>query len=161
MKFLQTFSALLCALSLGVSAVPTAGSSSALEIRATTETPEYKKAHAAHPDIQVGETYAFTLKSPKSAGEKDPKMKKLTDELGFSHIYLVVGQVSESSSGPPKKPTGTEKKFTGVMYHMAGIDTVVADFKNWKADEKTLEFVKETTEAKSGRLSKIGRFIFK
>ena len=156
MKFLQTFSAFLCALSLGVSAIPTADSSFSLEARAITETAEYKAAHAAHSSIEDGKTYAFTLKSPKNAAEKDPKMKQLTTELGFSHIYLVVGQVSERHTGPPNKPTGTQKSFTAVMYHMAGIDTVVADYKNWKADDKKLEFVKETTKAKQDKLAKLG-----
>ncbi|MCJ1382880.1 hypothetical protein MMC17_005993 [Xylographa soralifera] len=157
MKFLKTFSAVLCVLSLGACAVPTAGLSSALEIRTTTQTQEYEKAHAAKPDIEDGKRYAFALKSGKDATQENPKMKQLTDELGFGHIYLVVGEVSKKPSGLRNHPTNIELGFTAVMYHMDGIDRVRADHKNWKADGGKLEFVKETTKAKSDRLKRIGR----
>ena len=159
MKFLQTFSAVLCALSLEVSAIPTAGSSFAPKVRPVIETPNYKAAHAANPNFQVGEIYAYTLKSRKENAEQNSLIRQSNDRLDFKHIYLVVGHVSEKFTGPPNRQTLSEKDFEGMMYDMRGIKKVHEEHRRWKADNKRLEFVKVTTRAKQGRLARIGTLL--
>ncbi|KAL9121544.1 MAG: hypothetical protein Q9187_001894 [Circinaria calcarea] len=148
MRFLNIFSAVICTLYLGVNAVPATFAPSALEARADTKTAEYEKVHGIHCSIVPGKTYVFTIKFGKDKNA-DPKMKALTEKLGYGHIALVVGTVNETPIGPPKKRTGVKKDFVATMYHMVGVKKVASKVENWRSSSSKMEFVKETKKTQA------------
>ncbi|RDL33725.1 uncharacterized protein BP5553_08093 [Venustampulla echinocandica] len=163
MKFSTTFSALLCALSLGVSAAPVdSGSDLSLRVNTpapvTVETPNFKRIKEAHAGLVNGKRYVFTQTNPINAQETDQKTKDLEKALGFSHIYLVVGDVTSSSKtadkGKNKGQVTTTWDFQGKEFDMTlkasdKTKTEQREPRKWEskyATQKTIKYVKETTK---------------
>ncbi|KAH8687248.1 hypothetical protein BGZ60DRAFT_509984 [Tricladium varicosporioides] len=160
MKFFAPFSALLCALSLGINAAPIENVKSLdLEIRSPAKTPDpvsvqtddYKYFKGLKSDIAVGTTYLFTMKSPIDPNEKDQKTKDLTAKLGFSHIYLLSVKVTESkkttAAGPKKGQVTTTTDVEAWGYDMVGtakVSTRKTVFKRNLVGDKKIEYVKTT-----------------
>ena len=143
MKFLTILSAIVCVLSIGVTAspAPVPGSSSKTDETKKTEAERaYDKIIAVHPGAVPGKRYAFTMKwPPKTDG--DQRTIRLHAELGCGHIALMVGSVTVS---PPSKWTGEKKTFAGQVYHMMGTDTTVYKDPAYYPSSLTLTYLKET-----------------
>ena len=144
MKWFSTFSAIICALSIGINATPAAFPDSALQARADEETATYQKVIAAHPGAEPGKRYAFTLAWPMKP-DVDDKTKALHQKLGCGHIALVVGEVKKTETGPKKKPS-TKLDFQGFVYGAKGIPSIEAIKTNFYASSNTLTFVKQTSK---------------
>ena len=142
MKFLRVFSAVFCALTLGVRAAP------ALESRAATDTAEYNKVIAVHPSMVPGKMYVFTITWPLGTAGNDKKLWELQQQLGFNHIGLLVGEVMKTEKGPPNKKT-IHHDFAGMVYDLRGVKDVSVQPAVYKASSLQLKFVKETKRSQS------------
>ncbi|GAW15858.1 hypothetical protein ANO14919_052800 [Xylariales sp. No.14919] len=139
----------------------------ALTTRTTTnDTPEYKAAIAAEPTLLKDKYYYFTIKWPLGAAvgdgdqESDEELKALQRQLGFEHIGVVVGQITERVSGKGKNEKIT-RDFNAFLYHMTKKNKNPGDteFKhsNYRADAKPLIFGGETSNKKANSVSKAGK----
>ncbi|RWA15101.1 hypothetical protein EKO27_g66 [Xylaria grammica] len=148
-------------------ATPNGTDDVALTTRTTTnDTPEYKAAIAAHPTLSKDKYYYFTIKWPLGAEvgdgdqESDAELKALQQQLGFEHIGVVVGQITETVSGKGKNQK-TTRHFNASLYHMTKKNKVPGDteFKHskYRADAKHLKFRGETSNKKANSVSKAGK----
>ncbi|OTB13065.1 hypothetical protein K445DRAFT_320253 [Daldinia sp. EC12] len=99
--------------------------SAELVARAPTviESKEYEAIRAIHSDLKHDHYYYFYVTWPRGTviqGDHETKaeIEKLRDTLGFDHIGIIVGKVTEKEAGTKKKPT-IKKNFEARLYHMA------------------------------------------
>ncbi|TGJ83240.1 hypothetical protein E0Z10_g5514 [Xylaria hypoxylon] len=110
--------------------------------------------------------YYFTVEWPLGAAlgdgdkESDVELKALQQQLGFEHIGVVVGQITETGSGKGKNKK-TKRDFKSTLYHMTKKNKVPGDteFKsvNYRADSKGLTFRGETSKKKADGAKKAGK----
>ena len=158
MKFLNTLSTVLFALTLGVSSLPVENEprdlvnfeSQSLVPRAITETADYTKIKSIHSDLTPGVNYAFTIKWPINPSEENAKLKEFQATLGFSHIGLMVGHVVQGkNTGTASRPT-YQLDFKGTIFDLVGTEKVEADKMAWKASSTpTLTYVGTTTKTEA------------
>ncbi|KAI0536021.1 hypothetical protein GGR58DRAFT_528842 [Xylaria digitata] len=138
-----------------------------LSVRTTTQdTAEYKAAIAAHGHLKKDKYYYFTLEWPLGAKvgdsdkETDAELKMLQQELGFAHVGVVVGQVTETESGKGKHKK-VKRDFKATLYHMTKKNVHPGDteFKsrNYSADAKRLRYRGETSKKKADAAKKVGK----
>ncbi|KAI2642682.1 hypothetical protein GGS21DRAFT_486505 [Xylaria nigripes] len=133
---------------------------------AIEETPEYKAAIAAHPGLAKDKYYYFSLiwpNGPVGDGDKETpqELRDLQHELGFAHIGVVVGQITEKTTGKGKNMK-TKRDFNAVLYHMTKQNVKPGDteFKtnNFKASTKnTLKYGGETNKKKADGAKTVGK----
>ena len=170
MKIPTLLLTLLYALDLGVTAVSVESHEIARRLPPTaptlpSPTPVKEKNYLAieklHSPLVTGVTYKFTQTNPLNPSEKDVKAKALADKLGYSHIYLVVGNVITTSKittlGPRKGQVITTYDFQAKEYDMV-IDSkdktntkvALGLMRNWDinyARSKTLKYVGTTKKS--------------
>ncbi|KAM3084820.1 hypothetical protein ACMFMG_003270 [Clarireedia jacksonii] len=128
MKFSNIFTLLLASLAIA-SPVPHPETEAAeiteLTTRATNEDSwAYTKAITAHPGLTKDNYYYFTLEWPIGSiigdGDKESKAEvtALRQKLGFDHIGLVVGRITETTVNKGKKSEKTKRDFVATVYHM-------------------------------------------
>lgn len=158
MKFLTILSAVVCVLSIGVTAspapIPGSSSKTGIEKEKSKGEQAYDKIIAVHPGAVPGKRYAFTMKwPPKTDG--DEITNKLHERLGCGHIALMVGSVTVTPH--PNKSIGEKKTFAGQLYHMLGTDTTVYDDTVYYASPITLTYLKETKKTHQ-QIKAVGEF---
>ncbi|KAI1097404.1 hypothetical protein F4804DRAFT_174721 [Jackrogersella minutella] len=112
-----------------------------------TQTPEYKAAAAAHSGLQKDKYYYFLLKweLPAKIADGDTEtlseLQQLQKNLGFEHIGVVVGQVTETTKGKTGKKQTTQD-FKAFLYHMTKDkdNNVMGHSPTYKYDGKPLEY---------------------
>jgi hypothetical protein len=122
MKFLQTLSTVLCALVLGTNALPAPLPADAAAGVTVVETDMYKKVHGVYNGLTTGKRYVFTMETPLGTtpdADEEPLagLLALQQKLGFEHIFLVVGEVKETTKGKKGKQT-TTIDFSGSVFDM-------------------------------------------
>lgn len=132
MKFSNLFSLLLASIAIASPIAypePEAAESTELATRATNEDSwAYTKAIAAHPGLTKDNYYYFTLEWPIGTvvgdGDKESQAEvtALRQKLGFDHIGLVVGQITEKVVNQGKKSEKTKRDFVASVYHMTADD---------------------------------------
>ncbi|KAI2469989.1 hypothetical protein F4781DRAFT_430895 [Annulohypoxylon bovei var. microspora] len=113
------------------------------------QTDEYKAALKAHAGLQKDQYYYFFQKDNLGAKILDSDAETLTEleqlqkNLGFEHIGVIVGQVTEVTVGKTGKKT-TTKDFKATYYHMTKDkkNNVMGHGPNWKAS--LVDFSKST-----------------
>ncbi|KAI1801065.1 hypothetical protein F4811DRAFT_535886 [Daldinia bambusicola] len=121
------------------------------------ESKEYAAIKAKHHDLKHDHYYYFYVTWPRGSlidGDHETKaeVEHLRDTLGFDHIGIIVGKVTEKEGGTKKKPT-VKKNFEARLYHMAK-DTSgksVLKVHTWEkkdSDHKPLSFGGVTTKRK-------------
>ncbi|KAI1142016.1 hypothetical protein F5Y05DRAFT_212436 [Hypoxylon sp. FL0543] len=129
------------------------------------QTANYKAVAAAHPGLQKDKYYYFTIKNslPDKVADGDAEssteLQQLQKNLGFEHIGVLVGQVTETTKTKPggKKGKGggqktTTKDFKGFYIHMTkGKDGKTAQHTSVWSDRgaqsnQKIEYVGTTTK---------------
>ncbi|KAI1817714.1 hypothetical protein GGS20DRAFT_599299 [Poronia punctata] len=120
------------------------------------ETPEYKAAIAAHPGLKKDKYYWFSLEWPlgEPVDDKESKteLQKLQKELGFEHIGMVFGQITEIETGKNKNRK-IKRNFAATLNHMIkkNVDPGDTELKSavWRAERnKDLKWGGETSNKK-------------
>ncbi|CAG8952162.1 hypothetical protein HYFRA_00000901 [Hymenoscyphus fraxineus] len=168
MRFSYLLSAFLATLTI---ASPIANPEAAsLSTRATVDTAEYTSAIKAHSGLKKDDWVWFTMEWPRGSviGDGDTESKEelsqLRDKLGFDHIGLVVGHVTEVTTGR-RENLKTKRNFEAHLYHMTEEEDrktkeLKTTFKSpfWKADpSKILKFGGMTTSKKDTAANKAGK----
>ncbi|KAH9903735.1 hypothetical protein F4778DRAFT_781119 [Xylariomycetidae sp. FL2044] len=123
--------------------------------RAVKKTDNYKKIEEVKSDLKPGSYYVFTQTWPKGqkpdADHVTPKeMQELYDRLGFSHIAVVVGQVTSKQDGQDTVLDFQAKMYDLVKEEEALDSPVDLEDADWKAPKtEKLQFELETTGAKA------------
>ncbi|KAK5661852.1 hypothetical protein OQA88_9956 [Cercophora sp. LCS_1] len=155
MKFSGILTTLLATL---VIASPVANPEPAAElvVRQTVEqTAEYSAAIAAKPGLVANKYYWFTMQWPLNSIPVDEKtteeLKELRKKLGFDHIGVVFGQITETKTGKGKNEK-TKKHYSATLVHMVKTNpatgTVTQKSSVYKYDGKALKYGGETTAKK-------------
>ncbi|KAI1073487.1 hypothetical protein F5B20DRAFT_597647 [Whalleya microplaca] len=125
------------------------------------DTEAYTAAIGAHPDIQKGKYYWFELTWDLKAAidddhETKSELEKLRKKLGFKHIALVVGEVTEKESGKGKNKK-TKRDFNAMFYDMVkdNKDRTESHFANFKGlrEGQTLKWGGDTTKSKANPIT--------
>ncbi len=121
------------------------------------DTPEFTTAKAAQPDLQANQFLWFTLEWPLGIAvgdgdlESQSELQQLQQKLGFEHIGVVMGQVTETTTGRGKNQK-TKRDFTSTLLHMTKQNVNPGDTElknvNWKANAKQHLKVGGVTSAK-------------
>ncbi|KAI8623446.1 hypothetical protein F5Y19DRAFT_458429 [Xylariaceae sp. FL1651] len=168
MRVSYLFSVLLASLAVASPvASPNVSDDVSLTARATEDTPEYAAAIKAHSGLSKDKYYYFTLEWPLGVAvgdgdkETDAELKELQQKLGFEHIGVVVGQVTETETGKGKNKK-TKRDFIATLYHMTKKNANPGDteFKspNYRANSKqNLKWGGETSKKKAGAAKKAGK----
>ncbi len=129
----------------------------ALSARAIEDTAEYTRAISARPGLVKDKYYWFKLEWPLTApieGDKQSskELQELQKKLGFAHIGVVVGQITETTTGKGKNEK-TKRDFKATLLHMTKKNVTPGDTElkspNWKQDPKqNLKWGGETTAKK-------------
>ncbi|KAI1174945.1 hypothetical protein F4777DRAFT_552501 [Nemania sp. FL0916] len=138
-----------------------------LTTRTTEDTAEYKAAVAAHGGLTKDKYYYFTLEwplgQPVGDGDKESndELKELQQKLGFEHIGVVVGKVTETDSGKGKNKK-TKRDFKATLYHMTkkNVNPGDTEFKspNYKANSgQNLKWGGESSSKKADAGKKAGK----
>ncbi|EED14658.1 hypothetical protein TSTA_041360 [Talaromyces stipitatus ATCC 10500] len=131
------------------------------------DTAEFTAANSVHPGLQNGQYYWFTLEWPLGApvgdGDKESQteLQQLQQKLGFEHIGVVVGKVTETTTGKGKNQK-TKRDFNAVLYHMTKKNVNPGDVElktaNWKADpRKNLKGGQVTSSKKVDAAKKVAK----
>lgn len=136
-----------------------------LEDRQLRGTKEYTAISAVHSDLEVGKYYVFTQTWPINSMKAGADQSKETaadiaavrKDLGYDHIAIVVGKVTQSGSWQ-----GFEAKMWDLGKEKATMDSPLLKFEpiEWKPpSSKPLAYVGETTEAKVDQIQTWSTFI--
>ncbi|KAF3062277.1 hypothetical protein GL218_03644 [Daldinia childiae] len=174
MKFTYLFSAFLATLAAAspiatisnpaentelVTRTDNAVESAQLVARAPTviESKEYEAIKAKHSNLKKDHYYYFYVTWPRGSlidGDHETKaeVEQLRDTLGFDHIGIIVGKVTEKEGGTKKKPT-LKKNFEARLYHMAkdASGKSILKMNTWDkkdSDHKPIRFGGETNKRK-------------
>ncbi|KAI5856792.1 hypothetical protein GGS23DRAFT_588647 [Durotheca rogersii] len=158
MQLSYLFTTLLAAFAVAspISTASDAAEGAQLATRATEElTAEYRAAQRAISNLQAGKFYWFTIEwdlgevIPGPTHETPDELKQLQQQLGFDHIGLVVGQVTETKTGKGKNEK-IKKDFKASLLHMTKDTKKNTELKgpNYKADRKALIRGGETSKKK-------------
>ncbi|KAB8302401.1 hypothetical protein EYC80_005822 [Monilinia laxa] len=144
MRFLSFFSLLLASVAIA-SPISFPKSQAADSTDLITRTPvastyvdsaAYSLAIAAHNSLTKNTYYYFTLEWPSGVLIRDDdketpdELKQLVQRLGFDHIGLVVGYITEREGKKVKgKPLEIARDFKAVVYHMVKIDSETKETK--------------------------------
>ncbi|KAK4044164.1 hypothetical protein C8A01DRAFT_31766 [Parachaetomium inaequale] len=171
MKFSYILSALLATVTI---AVPLTDPEATTEVatlipRAVVyeDTPEYKAAIKAHSGLQADHYYWFKyewpLKTAVGDGDKESQkeLQELQKKLGFAHIGVVVGHVTETAKGKGKNAK-THRHFNAMLYHMTkkNVNPGDTEMKSavWKASSsKKLKWGGSTTKSKAAAAKKVAK----
>ncbi|KAI1410271.1 hypothetical protein F5Y13DRAFT_168055 [Hypoxylon sp. FL1857] len=166
MKFTYFLNAFLATLAIASPISSGRDEETGLAARADDEvlTDNYKAVAAAHPGLQKDKYYYFTIKNslPDKVENGDAEtlteLQQLQKNLGFDHIGVLVGQVTETTrtkpggkKGKPGKKT-TTKDFKGFYIHMTkGKDGKTAQHTSVWSDRgaqsnQKIEYVGTTTK---------------
>lgn len=160
MRFSYLLSAFLASLTIASPiANPEAVENSNLAIRADdVNTPEWTLATKTKPGLKKDDWVWFTLEWDRGTivGDGDTESAKeisdLRDKLGFDHIGIVIGQITEVESGKGKNKK-TTRDFKASLDHMIEVKdkTELKTYANWKVPGagKTLKFGGMTTSSKA------------
>lgn len=135
-----------------------------LDRRAPQQTANYKAVVATHAGLVPGNYYVFTQTWPKGTLKAGVDMSKETAadiakvraDLGYDHIAIVVGQVTN--------PKGW-LKFDGTMYEMGKEKaTMTSPIEIWDMDwkapsSKPLAYVGQTTQAKANSMTSWSKYL--
>ncbi|KAI0841363.1 hypothetical protein F5Y06DRAFT_218813 [Hypoxylon sp. FL0890] len=165
MKFTYFLNAFLATLAIASPITNAPNEETGLATRNDEEvrTDNYKAVFAAHPDLQKDKYYYFTIKNslPDKVRDGDTEtlteLQQLQQRLGFDHIGVLVGQVTETTRTKPagKKKPGkktTTKDFRGFYIHMTkGKDSKTAQHTSVWSDRgaesnQKIEYVGTTTK---------------
>ncbi|CAG8977194.1 hypothetical protein HYALB_00006731 [Hymenoscyphus albidus] len=160
MRFSYLLSAFLATLTI---ASPIANPEAAsLSTRATEDKATYTLATKTHSGLKKDDWVWFTMEWPRGSiiGDGDTESKEelsqLRDKLGFDHIGIVVGQVTEVTTGKGKN-LKTTRDFKASLYHMiehedptTKVPNTELKAPNWIADpSKILKFGGMTSSKKA------------
>jgi hypothetical protein len=131
------------------------------------DTAEYKAAVAARPGLQADQHYWFRyewpLGTPVGDGDQEDKkeLQELQNKLGFAHIGVVVGQITQTDKGKGKNKK-THRDFNAMLYHMTKMNVNPGDTEMksavWKASTgKKLVWGGSTTRAKATAAKKVAK----
>jgi hypothetical protein len=90
---------------------------------------EYKEAIAAHSGLTKDNYYWFTLEWPIGTvvgdddKESQPEITALRRQLGYDHVGIVIGQITETT-GKGKDKDKVTRDFKASVYHMVVKDAV-------------------------------------
>lgn len=135
--------------------------------RAPATTPPYQDSWAytaaiqAHGGLTKDNYYYFTLEwdLPTPVGEGDvetqDELQQLQQKLGFEHIGLVVGTITETDvKGPKNTVKAIKRDFVASVYHMiktAGTTSVTPRNYGDYYKSETLKWGGQTTKAKAAK----------
>ncbi|KAK0719315.1 hypothetical protein B0H67DRAFT_551701 [Lasiosphaeris hirsuta] len=130
------------------------------------DSPEYTVAIKAKPGLKKDTYHYFTLEWPLGtvpAANKETRaeLEKIRAKLGYDHIGVVVGQITEKSTTTKgKNPVTTiERNFNAVLWDLIKDDKakVKERFKNWLnkgEDAQKLVYGGVTSATKIGKVKK-------
>ena len=172
MRFSYLLSAFLATIAIASPiANPTTAGNTNLAVRAKdVDTDEWKLATGTKSGLKKDDWVWFTLEWNRNTivGDGDTESAKeisdLRDELGFDHIGIVIGQITEVDSGKGKNKK-TTRDFKAAMYHMIEVNdkTELKPFANWKVPSKpgkTLRFGGMTSSKKDTAAGKEAKEYF-
>lgn len=120
--------------------------------------------------MKKDEYYAFTVKWIKgnAPSDKTPQkeMKEIQQKYGFDHIAVVVGKVTEKSTGR-RKTLKMTRNFDATMHHLKIFEGLKTEYdypirkyndKQDGSDKVKIEFLKNTSEKKLTTAKKKGKF---
>ncbi|KAH7128203.1 hypothetical protein B0J11DRAFT_264592 [Dendryphion nanum] len=157
MKFSQVFYSVLAALSVGVNATPIPDTTDVIVVRGTDDTKEYNHFEKVYSSLVKDKYYAFEIQWPRGTGggetgETGEELAAVRDELGFDHIGIVIGQVTETSIGKPKDKK-VKRSFAPLRYDIRKIGGTKNELRsqNWGKStndiDRPLKFIKEVKKA--------------
>ncbi|KAI1652926.1 hypothetical protein F4813DRAFT_376352 [Daldinia decipiens] len=118
------------------------------------ETPQYAAIKAKHSNLKKDHYYYFYVTWPRGSiiqGDHETKaeVEELRNSLGFDHIGIIVGQVTETEKTVKKKST-LIKNFQARLFHLTKDKSGKSVFTmtEWKSDHKPLRFGGETNKRK-------------
>jgi hypothetical protein len=166
MRVSYLFSVFLASLAIASPvASPNVAGDVSLTARATEDTAEYTAAIKAHSGLSKDKYYYFTLEWPLGIAvgdgdkETNAELKELQQKLGFEHIGVVVGQITETETGKGNNKK-TKRDFKATLYHMTKNAKSDTEFKspNYRADSKqNLKWGGETSKKKADAAKKAGK----